>query len=329
LKYYCIVIGAVQQVQLCYLSRNPYFAYMKYLVSCTLLLILTGAAAFAQKEDKQLTALLRPYLEKHHGVAGIYVHHLKKDRYVAINADTLFPTASTIKMTIMAGIFDKIAKGELQYHQPLVYKDSLLYAGEDILGSFKNGEQITLDKVMMLMLTMSDNTASLWLQSLAGGGQQINAWLEAHGFVNTRVNSRTPGREANRTALGWGQTSPREMARLMEMIYRGEVVSTAASERMYRNLTRNYWDQEGLLEFPKQVRTASKNGAVDGSRSEVVMVNAAHGDFVYSIYTKNNLDQSWERDNEAWQLLRQVARTIWNYYEGKDKRVPDPSVGQF
>jgi beta-lactamase class A len=182
---------------------------------------------------------------------------------------------------------------------------------------------------MMLMLTMSDNTASLWLQSLAGGGQQINAWLEAHGFVNTRVNSRTPGREANRTALGWGQTSPREMARLMEMIYKGEVVSTAASERMYRNLTRNYWDQEGLLELPKDVRTASKNGAVDGSRSEVVMVSAPHGDFVYSIYTKNNLDQSWERDNEAWQLLRQVARTIWRYYERRDKRVPDPGVGQF
>lgn len=302
---------------------------MKQRILLILLLVL-GSNAFAQREDKHLAALLRPYLEKHHGVAGIYVYHLKKNTYAAINADTLFPTASTIKMTIMAGIFDKIARGELQYNQLLTYKDSLLYAGEDILGSFKDGEQIMLSKVMMLMLTMSDNTASLWLQSLAGGGQQINTWLEAHGFVSTRVNSRTPGREANRAQLGWGQTTPREMARLMEMIYKGEVVSPAASERMYRNLTRNFWDGEGLLEIPKNIRTASKNGAVDESRSEVIMVNAPHGDYVYSIYTKNNKDESWDKEkNEAWQLMRQVARIIWHYYEKKDKTTPDPGVGQF
>jgi len=295
-----------------------------------LLLLLLGGTALAQREDKQLAALLRPYLEQHHGVAGIYVHHLKKDRYVAINADTLFPTASTIKMTIMVGIFDKIVKGELQYNQLLTYKDSLLYAGEDILGSFKEGEQIALSKVMMLMLTMSDNTASLWLQSLAGGGQQINSWLAAHGFTATRVNSRTPGREANREQLGWGQTSPREMTRLMEMIYKGEVISPAASERMYRNLTRNFWDAQGLLEIPKNIRTASKNGAVDESRSEVIMVNAPHGDYVYSIYTRDNKDQSWDRDNnEAWQLMRKVAGIIWHYYEKKDKAMPNPGLGQF
>ena len=48
---------------------------------------------------------------------------------------------------IMVGIMDKIEKGELKYDQSLTYKDSLLYAGEDILGSFKNDEKIALKKV--------------------------------------------------------------------------------------------------------------------------------------------------------------------------------------
>lgn len=301
---------------------------MKYFLFLSILLICS--TVFAQREDKRLAALLRPYLEKHQGIAGIYVHHLKKNKVVAINADTVFPTASMIKVPIMIAIFDRIAKGELQYRQPLIYKDSLLYSGEeDILGAFKDGQKIDLDKVMMLMLTMSDNTASLWLQSLAGGGQQINSWLEAHGFVNTRVNSRTPGREANRSQYGWGQTSPREMARLMEMIYKGVVVNKAASERMYRNLCRNYWDTEGLLQIPPGIRTASKNGAVNASRSEVVMVNAPHGDYVYSIITKQNRDQRWERDNEAWQLMRAVSGVIWKHYEKRDKWVPNPGVGLF
>ncbi|CAL1517606.1 serine hydrolase [Chitinophaga sp. MM2321] len=294
-----------------------------------LLLVLVSIVAQAQKTDKRLSAILSPMLAAHHGQAGVYVHNLKTGSTVAINADSVFPTASMIKMTILVGIFNKIAKGELQYRQMLTYRDSLLYAGEDLLGSFKDSQQIALDRAMMLMLTMSDNTASLWLQGLAGGGVQINQWLQDNGFEHTRVNSRTAGREANRKEFGWGQTSPREMAHLMEMIYKGEVSSKAASERMYRNLTRNYWDTEGLLMVPPNIRTACKNGAVDESRSEVMMVNAPHGDYVYCIITKNNADQRWTRENEAWQLLRNVGAALWHYYEPKSKWKPDPGVGQF
>ena len=64
----------------------------------------------------------------------------------------------------------------------------------------------------MLMLTMSDNTASLWLQSLDGTGTRINSILNNLRFHHTRINARTPGRKEDSTNYGWGQTTPREMA---------------------------------------------------------------------------------------------------------------------
>ena len=148
---------------------------------------------------------------------------------------------------------DKIKKGELQYDQEIIYKDSLLYEGSDILGSFKSGEKIALKKVIMLMLTTSDNTASLWLQSLAGTGIRINEIIDSLGLKNTRVNSRTPGRENNRTQYGWGQTTPFEMVRLFEMIYTNQVISAAACERMQRVLGRSFWDAEALSQIPPYV----------------------------------------------------------------------------
>ncbi|RAJ05328.1 beta-lactamase class A [Chitinophaga skermanii] len=288
-----------------------------------LLLLLSWVAvssAQAQQIDRKLTEQLQPLLRSFQGRAGIYVENLSTGKIVQINADTVFPTASMVKIPIMVGIFQKIAHDSLTYHQALVYRDSLLYEGEDILGSFKDSEQIQLSKVMMLMLTMSDNTASLWLQSLAGGGQSINNWLGEHGYTYTRVNSRTPGRQANRELYGWGQTTPREMATLMKSIYQGKVINKTASERMYRNLTRNFWDTEGAVMVPANVRTATKNGMVDASRSEVILVNAPHGDYVYCLQTKNNTDQRWERNNEAWVLMRQVAALLWKYYEPKGQQ---------
>jgi len=286
---------------------------MKYLA-----LTLAGLLSFStygQKEDKALTAKLQETLRGFKGVAGVYVHNLRSGKTVSINADTLFPTASMIKIPITIGMFDRIERGEIDYHTVLTYKDSLLYAGEDILGSFKNDEKIALSKVLMLMITTSDNTASLWCQSLAGTGMAINQWLAQNGFENTRVNSRTPGREADRTRYGWGQTTPREMAELVVRIRQGKVISARASERIYRNLIRIYWDSEALSQIPPYVQAASKQGAVDQSRSEVVLVNAPHGDYVFCVITKKQEDQSWTPANEGYVLLRKVSRLLWNYFE--------------
>lgn len=283
-------------------------------------------STYGQKEDKVLTGKLQETLQGFKGVAGVYVRNLRTGKTVTINADTLFPTASMIKIPITIGMFDRIDRGEIDYHSTLTYKDSLLYEGEDILGSFKNGEQIALSKVMMLMITTSDNTASLWCQSLAGTGTAINAWLEKNGFENTRVNSRTPGREANRTRYGWGQTTPREMAELVTRIREGKVISPRASERIYRNMVRIYWDSEALSQIPPYVQAASKQGAVDQSRSEVVLVNAPHGDYVFCVITKKQEDQSWTPANEGYVLLRKVSRLLWNYFEPDSKWKPADKI---
>ena len=274
---------------------------------------------FAQKADKKLQQQVTQLVKDFKGDIGIYIHDLKHNRIVSINADTIFPTASIVKVSILVGMMDKIEKGELKYHQQLIYKDSLLYAGEDILGSFKDGEKIELSKVMMLMLTTSDNTASLWLQSLAGGGQRINAIMDSLGFIHTRVNSRTAGREVNRNNYGWGQTTPREMESLMERIVNKDILSVAASEKMLRLLSRQYWDEEAISQVPPDVFIADKNGAVDASRSEIMYVNSKKNPYILSVFTKNNKDISWNKNNEAWELTRKLSALVWNYYNPDSK----------
>lgn len=274
-----------------------------------------AAAGVSSEVDSLLQSRLETVAADFRGTVGVYVRHLDSGRSANLLADSLFPTASLIKIPILLGTFDRIAKGHLDYHQRLIYRDSLLYPGEDILGSFRDGAEIELAKLVLLMITTSDNTASLWLQSLAGTGTAINQWLDAHGFPMTRVNSRTPGREAERERFGWGQTTPREMAELLIAIRQGRAVSPAASNEMYRALTRIYWDDEALSQIPPWVQVASKQGAVDRSRSEVLLVNAPHGDYVLAVITKDQEDTSWGTDNEGFELLREMSRIVWRHFE--------------
>lgn len=282
------------------------------LISCIALL----GKADAQKTDKKLEREIQNLISGFHGSVGVYVHDLKRDRIVAINADTVFPTASIVKMPILLGIMQKISTGELDYHQRLTYTNDLFYdEGDDILSRFKDSATIELSKVMMLMLTISDNCASLWLQQLAGGGTRINQVLDSLGCNITRVNSRTPGREAGRAQYGWGQSTPAEIAALMEKIVKGEIFSRKASAKMLRLLGRQYWDEQALSAIPAGIFAADKNGAVDGSRNEVVYVNAPKHPYIFSIFTKNNQDRSWETNNEAWVMTRKLSALLWEYFE--------------
>ena len=268
----------------------------------------------SQKADLFLQKQMEKAVAGFKGDVGIYVYDMKKDKVVNIHADTVFPTASIVKVPILLGVMDKIKKGDLSYHQKLIYKDSLLYEGEDILGSFKDGESIELSKVMMLMLTTSDNTASLWLQSLAGTGLSINALMDQLGFIHTRVNSRTPGREINRDKYGWGQSTPKELVQLFQQMLKGNLLGKSSDDLMIKRLGRNYWDEEALAEIPAGIFTASKNGAVNASRSEVVYVNHPKNPYIFCIMTANNTDKSWESDNEAWVLTRNLSKLLWQYF---------------
>ena len=287
-------------------------------ITIIILLVAWACSTQAQQVDKKLQSRITGAVKGFNGDVGIYVHDLKHNKVAYLNADTVFPTASIVKIPILLGIMQKIEAGELNYHQRLMYRDSLFYdEGDDILSRFKDSATIELSKVMMLMITISDNCASLWLQKIAGSGTRINEIVDSLGYTSTRVNSRTPGREENRRIYGWGQSSPREIAGIMEKMVKGDIFSKAASDKMLRLLGRQYWDEQALSQIPAGVFAADKTGAVDESRNEAMYVNGKKNPYIFSIFTKNNKDQSWDENNEAWVMTKKISALLWEYYNGK------------
>ncbi|HKJ32131.1 MAG TPA: serine hydrolase [Balneolales bacterium] len=269
-----------------------------------------------QKVIKQIQKLFYNF----HGKAGLYVHNLATGETFAINADSLYPTASMIKVPIMVTLFNEMNEGKYTYNQQFVYDGKHDYPyDKDIINSEKIGTKVPLSQLIMLMISMSNNSAALWCQSIAGGGLAINHWLSTHGYKVLRMNSRTPGREQAYKKYGWGVTSPRELAELVTQIFKGKVVSKAASEEMYRTMSRSFWDGEAMSQIPYWVNVASKQGAVDQARSEVDFVNAPHGNYIFCIATKDQQDTSWTYNNAGYVLIRNVSKVLWQHFEPQSK----------
>lgn len=289
---------------------------MKPIVLFTLILFLScNHLLNAQQTDKNLEKELQDLVKDFEGDVGIYVYNLKTNQEAGVNADTIFPTASVVKLPILIEVFNQIKAGKLHLKDTLVYDAKRKYGGSGLMQFYKDSTVTDLRTLASLMITVSDNTTSLWCQELAGGGEVINQTMADLGLAHTRVNSRTEGRTKDWEIYGWGQTTPREMASLMIKMRNRTLVDAASSDEMYRIMSNSYYTDYSLSQIPPYVQTAAKQGMVNKSRSEVVMVNAPSGDYVFYIATKNNADESWEFDNEAWQLQRIISAYLWRYFE--------------
>lgn len=289
----------------------------KISIFLALFLILNIFSCSSKVNKKNLEKEISDLIKHFDGEVSIYIRHPDLNFEFGINENKIMPTASLIKIPILIKIFDKIESGDLnQDSVVLYYRDSIDYKwkGEDAISRFKDGEHITIKQLLTHMITFSDNHASLWLQKIAGGGLAINNWLSLNNFKNTRVNSRTRDRENNKEKYGWGQTTAKEMTDLIIMIRKGKIVSEIYSEKIYRHLTRIFWDEEALSQIPPHFQVASKQGAVNKSRSEVVLVNGPKGDYAFCVITNNQKDTTWSHDNEGFVLIRNISKLLWRYF---------------
>lgn len=285
----------------------------------------TGSADNAAQLQQQL----RDLIDQFHGDAGVYVRNLTTGEEFTVNPDTLYPTASMVKVPIMGKIFQDMEDGKYQYRDMVPYDTVYSYRySEDLINRMPHGSEVSLSRLIYLMVCVSDNTSSIWLQDKAGGGLGINAWLADNGFDQIRVNSRTEGRGDDFRKYGWGQATPRGMTGLMVRIFGGELVSPLASDKMYRIMKGNLWDTDGLSQIPPYINYASKGGAVRRSRSETIVVNAPSGDYAYTVMTKNQEDESYRYDNEGYVLKRTIGGLLWNYFEPDHDWEPHPEYPQ-
>ncbi len=291
-------------------------------LSTLFLFIVIGVEATEQLKHVRDTVLeekIAQRLQCFAGDTGVFIRRLRDGRTVAIRADEIFPTASLIKVPLLAALSEGVTRGQWNWETKLPYDPARIdYApGDDLLAKMKPGEMLELRQIAALMLAFSDNHASLWVQDLVGGGGAVNALLERKGFHATRVNSRTPGREAEKAKFGWGQTSPREMAELLVRIAEHRLLDPKTDERMQRMLGRSQVDGEALSILPPDVHAESKQGAVDRSRSEVLVIHAPHGAYVLCLITQNQKDISYSDGNDGFVLLRDVSRLVWDHFEGR------------
>lgn len=245
------------------------------------------------------------------GRAGVHLVHTGTGAEVSLSADAIFPAACIIKVPILLTLMQRVVAGEVDWDAPLTVTEDRSYGLDQVVDRFVPGSKMELTELVHHMVSMSDVAAGLWCQELAGGGEAVNAWLADHGYVHTRVNSRTPGREADFDSFGWGQTTPREALGLLMDIRQRRAVTPEADAYADRTLASTVFVQDSIYALPTDVHVILKTGGVDASRSEIMLIATPSGPLGCAMMTDQLADNSWGLDNAGYNFMRDVVNVVW------------------
>ncbi|MCX7798801.1 MAG: class A beta-lactamase-related serine hydrolase [Fimbriimonadales bacterium] len=260
-----------------------------------------------------LGADLLRHAETLDGHVGYWVGSLYGCESVGWNADDLFPTASTIKTAILVAAMREVDAGRLRWSDTQPVPPPERRELSPWAWFFPTGQTLDLDAWLNLMIGYSDNTATIVLRDWLGA-RRVNDALDELGLAHTRLLSGCDPTDRELSALrsryGMGVTTPREMGRLLQMLALGQVASPAATERMLRMLSHQYWDNLIATAVPPTVVCASKSGFIARSRSDTAIVFGPTP-FVAAFYTSRLGDASWGLCNAAMRWIREAARLCW------------------
>jgi beta-lactamase class A len=223
---------------------------------------------------------------------------------ISRNADTLFPQASSIKIPIMMTVFAQERDGRLKLTDTSQLTSKDIVAGSGHLHLQLRGRPLTLtvEELVTAMIATSDNTATNRLIAIAGMAQ-VNAMLDRLGFTQTRLR-RIMLDSAAAERNDENVSTPMEMARIAELIYRGKAVDEGASRRMIEIL--KLADGGFRAAIPHTVAVAAKPGELTGVRAETGIVFVEQRPFVLSVCSAFLK----EPDNP----VPAVAREVYDYF---------------
>jgi beta-lactamase class A len=138
----------------------------------------------------------------------------------------------------MVEVYHQISEGKLRRDTKVTLRDSDKAGDETVpLNMLHDGVQLTVSDLLNLMIAYSDNTATNLLVGLVGTSN-IDRRMASYGLNNTKIfrptfrDGRADVFPEEEKEFGLGMTTPREAARLMELIAQGKIVSRAVGDEM-------------------------------------------------------------------------------------------------
>jgi beta-lactamase class A len=191
-----------------------------------------------------------------------------------------------------------------------------------VLRSLDPGATVTIKDLLMLMIIVSDNTATDLMYEKVGGPDAVNKGMQTLGLRTIKatgtgdtwfkaLRAASSAEQFHREGkTPFGLSSPRDIGKLLEMIERGEAVSKSGSDLMLDMLRRQVYSSR-LPKYATGFRVAHKTGDfLPYIGNDVGILESPERKVIISVFTAHHYGMGPQLEDAIGRIAEQVS----NYY---------------
>lgn len=237
---------------------------------------------------------------------AVAIRDLERRRLLNIEASRRFPSASVIKVTILIELLARCEEGDFSLSQQIAYDPNDRVEGSGVLQSMHAGVSLTLEDLALLMIVVSDNTASNMLIGLLGC-DRINQRLVGLGLTLTRLERKFYDFEARAQGKdNW--LAAGEMADLLAAVEMRRVVSPAVCEKTLEIMHKQQFVSKIPALLPPDTRVANKTGSISTASHDAGIIYAPSGPIALCVLTEGLSAPAAEG------VIRDIARLTYDFW---------------
>lgn len=224
--------------------------------------------------------------ERSEGIVGVTVVAPNGETFTH-NADRRFGAASTVKIPIMIQVYRQIDRGERSLDDRYVLSAADRAVGSGVLLHLHEGMEVTLNDLIYLMISISDNTATNVLIDLVGM-DQVNATMQELNMRRSTLGRKMKGRPAQGDEQeNWA--TPNDYADVLMALLKKNVAADASCDKMIEMLETQQNTRRISRYLPEVdgIRWGSKTGSVKGVCNDVGFIATDEGTLILSIFCED------------------------------------------
>lgn len=240
---------------------------------------------------------------------GIFIWDFSTHKYVDINADKEFPTASIVKIPVLLQLFRRIDANLIGLQDKMRITDYYLTEGSGFLQYKPVGTALSVSELAQFMIQESDNTATNMLLSTMGGVDGLDRALRNWGFNKTHLSSWLPDLDGTNVA------TPEDLGTMLYNIDNSNLLSLqnrAKIVEIMSHVKNRFLIQAGLPDYVQFIHKTGDIGTMLGDAGIVLLPDGRK--YIIVIMVK----RPWN-SYSAKQFIIDASKTVYNSYAGNSQ----------
>ncbi|WP_243355667.1 serine hydrolase [Bacillus litorisediminis] len=227
------------------------------------------------------------------------------DQKIKVNSDEIFLSASLIKIPILIAGYRQVEQKIIDPAEIIHVPKQEKVGGSGVIASFSDPVRVTVQDLMTLMITVSDNTATNMLIDLIGL-DVIQSCIKDLGLKYTQLNRKLMDLESKEKGIE-NITCASDIACCLKTIHQASFLSHNSSQAILSIMAQQQFTHKlpAYIDAEK-VKVYNKTGELDRAEHDCMIITAGEKTAYIAVLT----DQL-EHNETGRQAIRQIGKYVY------------------